>query len=66
MRASIVMMVLMFCFVSLFAEETNKNDRIAEAVTAMETWLAVIDSGGYAESWKSTGKIFKAQVADSQ
>ncbi|MBN1758860.1 MAG: DUF4019 domain-containing protein [Chitinispirillaceae bacterium] len=67
MKASILSVALMFCCCfTVFSEGTGKQDRIAVAVASMKTWLAVIDTGRYAESWESTGKTFKVHVSDSQ
>lgn len=40
--------------------------KINDAVTAAESWLAIIDSGKYMQSWGNAAQFFKDKVPDSQ
>jgi len=44
------------------ADVTQKKD----ALTATENWLAIIDEGEYAESWKKAAEYFKTAVSQNQ
>lgn len=47
---------------SAFAQA--KPEQLAQ--TSAESWLALIDSGKYAESWESAAQLFKSSVAKDQ
>ena len=44
------------------ADVTQKKD----ALTVAENWLAIIDKGEYAESWKEAAEYFKKAVSQDQ
>jgi hypothetical protein len=44
------------------ADVTQKKD----ALNAAENWLAIIDKGEYAESWKEAAEYFKTAVSQNQ
>jgi hypothetical protein len=46
-----------------FAEEVRKEDA---AVASAEKWLAKVDSGKYAESWKDAAEYFRKAVTQDQ
>ena len=46
---------------SLAADKSEK-----EAQAAAEQWLALIDAGQFAESWRATAAVFQAAVSEPQ
>ncbi len=40
--------------------------KITAAVEAAESWLAVVDSGKYGESWEKSAQFFKDKVPEGQ
>lgn len=42
------------------------SQKVNDAVSAAESWLAIIDSGKYMQSWESAAQFFKDKVPDSQ
>jgi hypothetical protein len=40
--------------------------KMAAAVSAAEKWLATVDAGGYAESWKEAAELFRNAVKPEQ
>ena len=64
MRARIwVAMVLWFCLDSslVFADEAAENPKTAAAA---QSWLAQIDSGNYAKSWKEASAYFRGALTE--
>ncbi len=47
--------------VSVFALAAG-SDAVEKAQAASRTWLALVDSGKYAESWETTSSLFKGAV----
>lgn len=65
--------VLIFSFhVPVDAQEPTEEQResvskkIGEAISAAQSWLAVIDSGKYMQSWGNAAQFFKDKVPDDQ
>lgn len=42
------------------------SQKVNDAVSAAESWLAIIDSGKYMQSWQNASQFFKDKVPDSQ
>ena len=64
MRARIwVAMILWFCLDSslVFADEAAENPKTAAAA---QSWLAQIDSGNYAKSWKEASAYFRGALTE--
>ena len=62
-------LVAVFSFLILFslcspARAQQKPERLAQQ--SAESWLALVDSGKYAESWDEAAPIFKAAVTQEQ
>lgn len=49
---------------SIFSKDTSDRIKTQNAVTSIQQWLGLVDSGSYSASWSSTGKIFKNQLSD--
>jgi hypothetical protein len=60
---ALILTIILALGLSAFAQENEKKEA-AEAVAA--TWLKVVDSGGYAQSWEETASGFKAAVTRPQ
>ena len=56
------MAVLMLFLVPAFAADKPED----EARKSAEQWLALVDAGKYAESWKSAAEYFKTAVSEEQ
>lgn len=58
--------------VPLYAAEPTEEQKdivaqkINDAVASAESWLVIIDSGKYMQSWGSAAQFFKDKVPDSQ
>lgn len=37
-----------------------------EATAAAKSWLALVDTGGYAQSWKTASPLFESHVTEAQ
>jgi len=61
--ASILLFTLMLC-VSVASQTLQKPEQLAQQ--SSEAWLAVVDSGKYAQSWDETAQSFKAVVTKDQ
>lgn len=73
MIRSILLVVLLLGFnAPLYAAEPTEEQKevitqkINDAVSAAESWLAIIDSGQYLQSWEKAAQFFKDKVPDSQ
>ena len=60
---ALILTIILALGLSAFAQENEKKEA-AEAVAA--TWLKVVDSGSYAQSWEETASGFKAAVTRPQ
>lgn len=47
----------------LFPAQAEDSDAKTAAVEAMQAWLKVIDSGGYAKSWSESAKSFQSAIS---
>jgi opacity protein-like surface antigen len=65
MKNSLLVLVLLIMVVSCaIADEHSQETK--EAVAAAEHWLALVDSGKYAESWKETAQMFRDIVPEKE
>ena len=60
---ALILTIILALGLSAFTQDTEKKEA-AEVVAA--TWLKVVDSGGYAQSWAETASGFKAAVTRPQ
>jgi hypothetical protein len=60
---ALILTIILALGLSAFTQDTEKKEA-AEVVAA--TWLKVVDSGGYAQSWEETASGFKAAVTRPQ
>jgi len=42
------------------------DDAVTAATEATNNWLAIVDAGKFADSWKNTAEVFKLGVAESE
>jgi len=61
--ASAIVATIIVLVVSLAAQNQAKEKAAAEAAAP---WLALVDSGNYAQSWQEAASIFKAAVTQEQ
>ena len=64
--ASAVLVVLFACFVrtqNVSSQTSAKPEDLAQ--TSAQAWLALTDSGKYAESWQEGASLFKTAVTQS-
>lgn len=54
---------LYFSSITVLASDSTKE---ADALSAAETWLATVDNGKYAESWKQAAELFRNAVQPQQ
>jgi hypothetical protein len=52
---------LLLCWVALADQQSEE-----EAAGAAETWLGLVDSGKYLESWETTAVLFRSAVTKEQ
>jgi hypothetical protein len=55
----LIIAVLILSGATAIASDAGKKDA---AVSAAEKWLATVDAGDYAESWKETAELFRNAV----
>ena len=60
--AGLVLISMILVSVAYGSDATQKKDALAAA----ENWLATIDKGEYAESWKEAAEFFKTAVSQDQ
>jgi hypothetical protein len=61
-RITLVGWVTAGVLMSLPALAAGQNDQEQQAVAAAKAWLALVDSGSYAESWDAAAPVFQAAV----
>ena len=47
-------------------QKATASEKLNAAVTAAQSWLEIIDSGKYTESWNQTALIFKNKIPQGQ
>jgi hypothetical protein len=60
---ALILAILMVPSLLAFAQENEKKEA---AETVANSWLKVVDSGAYAQSWEETASGFKAAVTRPQ
>jgi hypothetical protein len=66
MKGKILWLVALSIVFTPFSVNAQTIDRKKEAVASAEAWLALVDSGKYADSWKQASDYFKNAVKQSQ
>jgi Protein of unknown function (DUF4019) len=46
--------------------DSPSQDAVTAATEATNTWLAIVDAGKFADSWKNTAEVFKLGVAETE
>lgn len=59
----LIVLAVFFLSVNAFAQGMEKGK---EAVVPAEKWLALVDAGQYADSWKEAARYFKNAVKQDQ
>ena len=62
---------IIICFLPLFffncgSNSSDDNPEVAEAVAVAQTWLSLVDSGQYSESWQASSEVFRTAVNQEQ
>ena len=61
--ASVLLVAFLLC-VAAFAQAPQTPEQLAQY--SSDAWLAIVDSGKYAQSWDETAQSFKAAVTKEQ
>ena len=59
----IVLLLLLFCTSFVYAEESNILEKVESSA---RSWLGLIDSGKYKESWENSSSLFKSKTSESE
>ena len=59
----IVLLLLLFCTSVVYAEESNILEKVESSA---RSWLGLIDSGKYKESWEISSALFKLKTSESE
>ena len=59
----IVLLLLLFCTCVVYAEESNILEKVESSA---RSWLGLIDSGKYKESWEISSALFKSKTSESE
>ena len=65
----VFLIIFFFLPILIFSCGSNSSDNdptVAEAVTAAQSWLSLVDSGQYSESWEASSEIFRTAVTQDQ
>jgi hypothetical protein len=65
MKKSLLVLVLLIMTV-FYAIADEHSQETKDAIAAAEHWLALVDSGKYAESWKETSQMFRDIVPEKE
>jgi hypothetical protein len=61
------MLVLVLCALAMpFSRATAQTQTDQPAQQSIDRWLALMDSGKYAESWQGASELFKSHVTRNQ
>lgn len=69
MKKIVVMTLILAVVFCIYAIAVYGGDNSAKEKAAEDTakaWLAVVDGGSYAQSWKEAAKIFKDNITESK
>ena len=61
--ASVLLVAFLLC-VAAFAQAPQTPEQLAQY--SSDAWLAIVDSGKYAQSWDEAAQSFKAAVSKEQ
>lgn len=59
----IALLLLLFCTSVVYAQE---SDILEKVESSARSWLELIDSGKYKESWEHSAPLFKAKVPEGE
>lgn len=59
----IAVLLLLFCTNVAYAEESNILEKVESSA---RSWLELIDSGKYKESWENSSALFKTKASESE
>ncbi len=59
----IAVLLLLFCTSVAYAEENNILDKVESSA---RSWLELVDSGKYKESWENSSALFKTKTSESE
>ena len=59
----IVILLLLFCASVVYAEESTILEKVESSA---RSWLGLIDSGKYKESWENSSALFKLKKSESE
>ncbi len=59
----IVLLLLLFCTSFVYAEESNILEKVESSA---RSWLGLIDTGKYKESWEISSALFKLKKSESE
>jgi len=62
MKRILVLAAVLFTATTGFAADTADS---GPAIKAEQTWMALVDAGNYAESWKQAAPLFQQQVKET-
>jgi hypothetical protein len=43
----------------------SEHEKISEALGSVQTWLSLVDTGNYPQSWKTAGSLIQRRFSDS-
>ncbi len=58
-----VSLLMFFCTSVVYAEENNILEKVESSA---RSWLGLVDSGKYKESWESSSPLFKTKTSESE
>ncbi|MBS0425263.1 MAG: DUF4019 domain-containing protein [Proteobacteria bacterium] len=61
MKRLLVLLLLLFCASAAIAQESNILEKVESSA---RSWLGLIDSGKYKESWENASPLFKEKTAE--
>ena len=59
----IAVLLLLFCTSVVYAEESNIIEKVEGSA---RSWLGLVDSGKYKESWENSSPLFKTKTSESE
>lgn len=63
MKHILALTALLFTATTGFAADTTDS---GPAIKAAQAWMALVDAGNYAESWKQASPLFQQQVKEAE
>jgi len=64
LKSVVALSALMLFLACMPAQAQEKPEQLAQA--SAESWLQLVDSGNYAQSWQEAAQIFKNAVSEEQ